>query len=144
MNEDDAWEITYKALYQVCGKIESYHFEDEKAFSSFLFTVFINLLRNHFRDNKPVFTEPIENADLNIEVNPDQDTERPELALLTDELNKMEDWQRILLLLRCQDMPYAEIARFTGKSPDFLKVYYGRLKEKLGKKLNELLNRELR
>jgi hypothetical protein len=39
--------------------------------------------------------------------------------------------------MRSQDVPYSEIVKYTGKTEDQLKVYYGRLKKKLADKLNE-------
>lgn len=45
----------------------------------------------------------------------------------------------MLLLLRSQDMPYSEIAKFVNKPEDQLKVYYSRLKKALTKRMNEKL-----
>jgi RNA polymerase sigma factor (sigma-70 family) len=142
LGEDDAWELVYQLLYNICEKIDRYTFDNEKTFASFLFTAFMNLLRNHVRDNKHMETESIESYEgLHIGSAAEQD-ENNDLVLLKHELEKMEDWERILLLLRCQEMPYAEIAKYTGKPADQLKVYYGRLKDRLGKRLQELLEKQ--
>ena len=136
LSEDEAWELVYQTLFKVCEKIEKYSFKDEKSFASFIFTIFINLITNHLRDKKEIISlsldEIPELSSGNVEMQKDSEN----LLQLKEELSKLEDWERVLLLLRCQDMPYTEISKYTGKTPDTLKVYYGRLKEKLGKKLN--------
>jgi DNA-directed RNA polymerase specialized sigma24 family protein len=53
----------------------------------------------------------------------------------------MEEWQRILLLLRGQSMSYSEIAIYVKKPEKQLKVYYSRLKKKLLEDMNAELNR---
>ena len=68
---------------------------------------------------------------------PEQKAENVSMTLLKEELEGLEDWERILLLLRIQDMPYSEIAKHVGKPVEQLKVYYQRLKDKVTKKVNE-------
>ena len=56
---------------------------------------------------------------------------------LDELLDGMQDWERMLLLMRSEGRAYAEIAQYIDKPEDQLKVYYQRLKEKIAKKLNE-------
>ena len=51
----------------------------------------------------------------------------------------MEDWQRMLLLMRSEGRPYSEIAQYIDKPEEQLKVYYQRLKESITKKMYERL-----
>lgn len=160
LDEDTSWEIVYETLYKVIEKIDEYEFSSEKKFGSFLFTIFCNNLRRHYRDSRKreerlsfsTFNE------LNFETaksNPEMATERAvqehvvEAAMeaFTQEdsagdslmkimetcLAKLDDWERILLLLRSQDMPYSEVAAYVHKPADQLKVYYQRAKSKLEK-----------
>lgn len=160
MDEDSAWEMVYDTLYKTIEKIDSYEFTSEKKFGSFLFTIFCNNLRRHYRDRKKreerlsfsTFNE------LNFESSrsdPEMTTERrvqeqmvessmqayrePEsgndtlMKIMEKCLAKMQDWERILLLLRSQDMPYNDIARYVHKPADQLKVYHQRAKKKLEK-----------
>jgi DNA-directed RNA polymerase specialized sigma24 family protein len=46
LQEDDAWELTYKTLYRILETYSKYSFESEKKFGAFVFTTFINYLRN--------------------------------------------------------------------------------------------------
>lgn len=166
LEEDTAWELIYDTLYKTVEKIDSYEFNSEKKFGSFLFTIFCNNLRRHYRDNKrreerlsfSSFNE------LNFEAcknDPSMQTERrvqelmveasveafrePEAAsdtlmqILDTCLAKLPDWERILLLLRSQDMPYSEIARYVHKPAEQLKVYHQRAKTKLEKLVEEAL-----
>ena len=61
------------------------------------------------------------------------------IALLRAELEQLEDWQRMLLLMRSQNIAYSEISKHVGKPETQLKVYYQRLKDRLMKKLTPQL-----
>ena len=50
---------------------------------------------------------------------------------------EFEDWQRVLLLMRSQEVPYSEIAKYVNKPEEQLKVYYSRLKNVLTAKMQE-------
>ncbi len=142
LGEDDAWDLIYKTLYKVIDTYKNYQFEQEEKFASFIFKIFINYLRNHYRDTKkaeenfpvsdidsmelqnkaePIVTEAVENLRLNA---------------LNEELEKMEDWQRMLLLMRSEGRAYSEIAAYIDKPENQLKVYYQRLKDQISKRLN--------
>lgn len=149
LNEDDAWEVVYQTLYKVIEKINQYKFESENNFSSFIFKVFINQLRNHIRNQKTkkirtistseeyVFDE-IDSSELMNDIDPvsPKPEENQQLLLLKQELDELEEWEKILLLLRSQNMPYNEIAKYVNKPVDQLKVYYQRLKVKILNKIN--------
>lgn len=158
LDEDTAWEMVYETLYKAIEKIDEYEFPSEKKFGSFLFTIFCNNLRRNYRDSRKreerlsfsTFNEQNFEA---AKSNPEMATERavqdqmveasldafrqPEsgsdslMKIMEECLAKMEDWERILLLLRSQDMPYSEVAAYVHKPADQLKVYYQRAKSKL-------------
>lgn len=166
LDEDIAWDLIYDTLYKTVEKIDSYEFHSEKKFGSFLFTIFCNNLRRHYRDNKKreerlsfsTFNEQNFEASKS---DPQMQTERrvqelmveasieafrePEaggdtlMQILDACLAKLPDWERILLLLRSQDMPYTEIARYVHKPAEQLKVYHQRAKTKLEKLVEEAL-----
>lgn len=166
LDEDESWELVYQTLYKVVDSAGRYSFESEQKFGSFIFKIFINYLRNHYRDNKKQ-KENFEQVSFNETEYDDYDTpggvgrevkerladasmreaeregepepESEGMTLLKDELEKMEDWQRMLLLMRSQNIPYEEISRHVGKPETQLKVYYQRLKERLMKRLGDKL-----
>jgi RNA polymerase sigma factor (sigma-70 family) len=139
LGEDEAWDLIYKTLYKVVESTPQYKFESEEKYGSFIFKVFINYLRTHHRDKKA-------KSDLvQYEESPPeakeivQEPESAQMTLLKDELDKFEDWERMLLLMRSQDMPYSEIAKYVNKPAEQLKVYYQRLKTELIKRMNASL-----
>ena len=169
LSEDESWEMVYQTLYKVMEKLSEYSFENEKKFGSFIFTVFCNFLRRHYRDSKRIseyvsfsnFSESLMDearfdAGLGTERKvakflKDKATEeigegeREENILmqhLEEALDQLEDWQRILLLQRSIDRPYQEIAEFIGKPVEQLKVYYQRARVKLEKILSQRLETE--
>lgn len=144
LEEDASWEMIYKTIYKVADVINEYTFENEEKFASFTFKIFINYLRNHIRDKKTSMHGVIEVEidDRFVQQHPDtkQKVEKSKhLLFLQQELEKMEDWQRVLMLMRSQNVPYAEIRKYINKSEDQLKVYYGRIKKQLTEKLNQQL-----
>lgn len=144
IDKDDAWAIVYKTIYKMAEVGKEYHFENEQKRSAFIFKTHINFLRNFFRDNKS-FEKNNREVDLTehfTEQEPEtQTTQNIHLTVLQQELEKLEDWQRILLLMRGQDMPYTKIVEFVKKPENQLKVYYARLKKQLAENVNAELQK---
>ena len=167
LNEDDCWEMVYQTLYKVLEKVEGYAFESEKKFGSFVFTVFCNLLRRHYRDSKRIsehlsfsnFDESLFDAsrgegglaterkvqtritEMSMESYREQNgSANPLMTALEEVLDELEPWQRILVLQRAQNRPYNEIAEFVDRPANQLKVYYSRIMKKVEKKLSERVN----
>jgi RNA polymerase sigma-70 factor (ECF subfamily) len=141
LDEDTAWDLIYKTIYKVKDSYSAYTFASEEKFASFVFRIFINYLRNHYRDNK---TEKafdfmaIDDVDLSTKENAETEQKmNPKMNALNEVLEGMEDWERMLLLMRSEGRPYSEIAKYIDKPETQLKVYYQRLKEQLTKKLND-------
>lgn len=138
-DEDTAWELIYRTFYTIIDRIERYDFADEQKFSSFVLHAFLNNLRNHYRDTKKeVQTVHQDNMEIHAAPMEGQNEEESEqMRALNLELAKLEDWERMLLLLRAQQMPYSEIANYVDKPKDQLKVYHARLKQKITIKLTK-------
>lgn len=146
VSQDQAWDLVYKTLYKTIDTYKNYTFESEEKFGAFIFKIFINYLRNHYRDSKKQqekldVTTEINPAELYNQpaANPSEPSNNPKLNALSEELEKMEDWQRMLLLMRSEGRPYSEIATYINKPEEQLKVYYQRLKESITKKIYERL-----
>jgi RNA polymerase sigma factor (sigma-70 family) len=139
LDEDASWDLIYKTIYKVLESQSNYKFESEEKYASFIFTIFINYLRNYYRDNKNLkafeFTA-MDDVDLSTREMVESD-QKPgsKMIALNELLEKMEDWERMLLLMRSEGRPYSEIAKYIDKPENQLKVYYQRLKEQLTKKL---------
>ena len=144
IDKDDAWAIVYKTIYKIAEVLKDYHFESEQKRSAFIFKTHINFLRNFFRDNKS-FEKNNREVDLTDhfaeQETETQPTQNIALTILQQELEKLEDWQRILLLMRGQDMSYGKISEFVNKPENQLKVYYARLKKQLAENVNAELQK---
>ena len=142
VSDDAAWDLVYKTIYKVIESYRNYSFQSEEKFASFVFRIFINYLRNHYRDNKQeremVFSS-VEEINVESEEPVLTESANAKLSALNEELEKMEDWQRMLLLMRSEGRAYSDIAKYVNKPENQLKVYYQRLKEQITKKLNERL-----
>lgn len=141
LNEDEAWNLIYKTIYKVLESYHNYEFVSEEKFASFIFKIFINYLRNHYRDTKTerLFEfKAMDDVDLSLKKeNTHEEPVNKKLTQLNEVLDQMEDWERMLLLMRSEGRPYSEIAIYIDKPEHQLKVYYQRLKDRLTKKLNE-------
>jgi len=60
---------------------------------------------------------------------------RNKLHTIAQTLDEMETWERVLLRCRALDVPFEEIAHYTGKTVQQLKVYHVRVKKKFVKLL---------
>ena len=138
-DEDTAWELIYKTFDSVIENINRYSFESEKKFSSFVLLSFLNNLRNHYRNQKKNVTILSEdNLDSHANYSEEEETtDSEQMKNLKEALAGLEDWERMLLLLRAQKMPYAEIGKYIDKPIDQMKVYHARLKQKITKQLNQ-------
>lgn len=151
LTEDESWDIVYKTLYRIIETADRYEFESEKKFGSFVLKVFVNYLRQYYRDTKRA-KEQLEVTSIEetflppgiLESKEDaKENNSEKMNFLKQELELLEDWERMLLLLRSQDMPYSEIAKFVDKPEEQLKVYYQRLKTAVTKRINDKLNTKL-
>ena len=140
---DETFETIYPKI-SYSPQNDSYNFESEQKRSSFLFKTHINYLRNYFRDNKS-FEAKNQEVDLHEEHVAGKEelpqTQTIQLRILQNQLDRLEEWERILLLMRGQDMPYSDIAQFINKPEKHLKVYYARLKKQLLISMNESLQK---
>lgn len=144
--EDETWDLVYTTLYKVIEVADKYTFENENKFTAFVFTIFTNNLRNLYQKKK---NQNIEITSLKEEdavsqkaedVMDDKPPESEQMKHLQEELQQLEDWKRVLLLMRAQDFSYEEIAKYVDKPPDQLKVYHMRIKKELTEKINKRIN----
>jgi len=148
LDEDDAWDIIYKTIDKTVETIDRYSFETEKKFGSFIFKIFINYLRNHYRDKMSKLPDTIlfdENrpfSDQPVNESKEDDVPGIHMKILEEELEMLEDWQRILLLMRAQNYSYREIAEYVSKPEEQLKVYHMRCLKKITEQLNSRINNQ--
>lgn len=147
INEDDAWEMVYKALNKTIATHSKYQFSTEEKFASFVFRIFINLIKDYkrakIRQNAKmeiIYTDDMQEfGATNQDVDMEQTEQEPSAMLkhLKVELEQLEEWQQSLLLMKAQDIPYAVISKYVDKPENQLKVYYQRLKAKIMKNMEK-------
>jgi RNA polymerase sigma factor (sigma-70 family) len=145
LDQDVSWDLIYKTIYRVADTIERYDFMSEEKFAAFIFTCYINSIRDYKKSADHISKQEIEVEMSDKVIDRAEDTlstpSNNNVSILNEELEKFEDWEKVLLLLRGQNMPYASISEYVGKPENQLKVYYSRLKKALERNLGNRLNR---
>ncbi len=144
MSEDEAWDMVYKTLYKIMDVIDKYTFESESKFNGFVYQIFINNLRNYYKEQK---LKKIKTVTLEEKMgihNIEGREEAPDniyMKCLKKILEQFDDWKRVLLLMKAQNFSYEEIAIYVKRPSDQLKVYYSRAKKSLTEKVNECVDK---
>lgn len=160
IDNDDSWDLVYNTLIKMAEKVKELTFESDAKLGAYVKTAFNNHCKNYFRNksrkekgtsmhsfNENASEEEIskhnfiahqvKNKSLEIyndHVKKQEDGEEEDSILMKKTkkaLNQLEKWEKMLLLLRSQNLPYNEIAKFIDKPEAHLKVYHQRLKKKL-------------
>lgn len=147
LQEDEAWDLVYQTIYKVVQVFDQYEFENEKKLAGFVFKVFVNFLRNHYhlkkRQPKAIAWDDHHEKQSSVIQENEEDIhsfKNKNLHYLQEELQDLDEWKRILLLMRAQNYSYEEISEFVNKPVEQLKVYYMRLKKQLIENINQKIN----
>lgn len=161
VEQADAEEIVNDVLLLVVSRILGFEFKrSDGDFRSWVVTILRNRVRDHLRKNA---SSQYRKASLDDEVIPDYTfirdndneatvsilrglkgqppeaenpkSERRDLNQLLEILEAMPVWEQVLLRCRALEIPYEEIAIYTGKSAQTLKVYHSRAQSKLKKEM---------
>lgn len=162
LNEDEAWEVVYQTLETLVLKLSGYTFDSKLHFDNFIFKVFTNFLRQHFRSHRKHqfdqinigldFSDTFEDEGDDVDVDPakaaetddrslseyyeNEVLENPKLLALEKTLQQLDETERDILLLRAQNYSYDEIASMLKIENKQLKVRHHRIKQKLIQLLN--------
>ncbi|MBM4161836.1 MAG: sigma-70 family RNA polymerase sigma factor [Ignavibacteria bacterium] len=162
----DAEELVNDVLLAVVSKIHSFEFKrSDGDFHNWVMTIFRNRVRDVMR--RHAFTDglyesydesALENEQAYTHIERDvvrsilhryEESARSSveegsagkgvnaLQVVAETLDAMESWERVLLRCRSLEVPYEQIARYTGKSVKYLKVYHARVKKKFLKLLTQ-------
>lgn len=154
-SEDEAWEIVYKTLETLVVKLGGYEFESKAHFENFLYKVLLNFIRQAFRSSRNKQAHQFDLVDFNDEVMPMQideyitsaslsnyymteEVDSAAILNLNEALQRMDEIDKDILLLRAQNYSYEEIAGFLGIEDNQLKVKHHRAKKKLISILSEI------
>lgn len=164
-NEDEAWNIVYQTLETIILKIGDYKIESQAHFDNLVFKIFTNFLRQEYRRLKKIAEEfqVLSYGEMDIaaadgsekEANEEslkipfdkeffrdyfeiEDTESPKIVELKKALNKLDPFEKDLLLLKANNFSYDEIAKMLKVDNNQLKVKHHRAKNKLIKLLQTI------
>jgi RNA polymerase sigma-70 factor (ECF subfamily) len=143
IEEDIAWDIIYKSIDKLVLVFSDKDFANEAQLKSYLFRIFINYIKNSKRDEerKVKGARIIELNDSHFNKEEEEPNSNPKVLLLNQILDELDEWKRMLLLLKSQGFTYSEIAKYIKKPEKNLKVYYGRLKSQVKLKLEDQLQK---
>lgn len=157
--QEDAEELVSDVLLTVVSKIQTFEFRrNEGDFHLWVMTIFRNRVRDFVRGEaitkgleerfegsaidgegelsgaeREVVAEIVRRYQDSIREKdepPGNSAGQEKLRIVAETLDKMESWERVLLRCRALDVPYEDIAGYTGKPAKHLKVYHARVKKK--------------
>ena len=130
---DDLTQETFIRAYQYLWR-----YDTSKKFFTWLYTLALNLIRNHFKKNKYNKSSEELSANLLADKNPSPETELIETQEISVYLLRLEDESRALLIMKFhQGLTFEEIAQITDKSISAVKMRIYRGLEKLKELLKE-------
>lgn len=140
-NQATAQDLCHDTFYEACKNIAS--FNGHSTLSTWMFSIAANLLKKHYRKNKYQLS-------LMQKLSMVPETELHSLEELAEikedarkllhQISKLEDSAREIVLLRIYgELSFAEIGALTGKSENYVRVTFHRLKLKLQKTMEMTL-----
>jgi RNA polymerase sigma-70 factor (ECF subfamily) len=138
-NSEDADDLTQETFIR--AYINLWRFDPKRKFFTWLYTISINLIRNHL---KKVKNDDLLNRTKNIQYN-ENENQSPEARIIaTQESNKinlalltLKYELRVMLIMKYQqELSFEEIAEITGKSVSAVKMRVYRGLEKLEQLIN--------
>jgi len=131
---DDLTQDTFIRAYQYLWR-----YDQRKKFFTWLYTLALNLIRNHLRKKKKYNKSSEEVSALSLtDKNPSPEEKLIEDQEISSYLLRLEDDLRALLIMKYQqELSFEEIAEITGKSLSAVKMRIYRGLEKLKELMNK-------
>lgn len=134
-NRMTAQDLCHDTFYEACKNIAS--FNGHSTLSTWMFSIAINLLKKYYRKNKyqqslmqklaEIPETEIHSLEELVEIN-------EETKILLHHISKLDDVSREIVLLRIYgELSFAEIGILVGKSENYARVTFHRLKLKIQK-----------
>ena len=135
-NSEDADDLTQETFIRAYQYL--WRYDTRRKFFTWLYTLALNLIRNHFKKNKYNKSSEELSAHLLSDKNPSPETELIETQEISVYLLRLEYESRALLIMKYQQgLTFEEIAQITGKSLSAVKMSIYRGLEKLKELLKE-------
>ena len=129
-NSEDAADLTQEVFIRAYQYL--WRYDPRRKFFTWLYTLSLNLIKNHLRKNRHFKSSAEVNASSLTDKNPS-----PEEGLIEDQeisayILQLEDELRVLLIMKYQqELSFEDIARITGKSLSAVKMRIYRGLERL-------------
>lgn len=125
-NEDEVNDLFQEILINLWRGIDS--FKGEAKVSSWIYRVSLNTCISADRKKKHMHTEPL---DMNIDLYEDNDTDTKQIQLLHKRIHRLRPFDRAIVLLWLEGLPYDEIGAITGITAKNVSVRLSRIREEL-------------
>ncbi|MCX5808079.1 MAG: sigma-70 family RNA polymerase sigma factor [Proteobacteria bacterium] len=135
-NAEDAEDLTQETFIRAYQYL--WRYDPRKKFFTWLYTIAVNLIKNHFKKNKKEKLSEELSASSLIDNNPSPEAKLIETQEISTYLLRLKDDLRVLLIMKyMQELSFEEIARITGKSLSAVKMRIYRGLEKMKELLKE-------
>ena len=103
-------------------------FEGGSDVRTWIYRVSLNTCVSHDRKRRRAKTVPLS---IDINLFEDSDAESQQVRMLYDRISRLEPFDRAIILLWLESLPYDEIGQIVGISPKNVSVRLTRIREKL-------------
>lgn len=136
-DSDSANDLLQETFIKVWQNLD--RFRHESQLSTWVYRIAVNTCLSHIRSNKRKVTDELNDYIIDNYVEEDS-PKQEQIALLYASIAKLEENERIIIMLVLDELPYPEIAEIAGVSEGNLRVKIHRIKHKL----TEIYNRNER
>lgn len=135
-----AEDLTQDVFYEASKSL--HRFNGQSTLSTWMFAIARNLLKKHYRSKKyeKALVEKLEIEPITASLTPEQQIElKEDIQSLLMNIGKLDPHLSEIILLRIYgDLSFKEIGELTGKSENYTRVAFHRLKNKLQKEMRDL------
>jgi RNA polymerase sigma factor (sigma-70 family) len=133
---NDLMQETFVKVWQHLDK-----FRNQSQWSTWIYRIGVNTCLSYLRSAKRKPTEPLENSLYEQKAEEHSDREKQEqIATLYKAIAQLGEYDRIIITLVLDEVPYAEIAEIAEISEGNLRVRIHRIKQKLTELYNKIDN----
>lgn len=125
-DEDEVNDLFQEILINLWRGIDS--FKGEAKLSSWIYRISLNTCISADRKKKRALTERL---DMNINLYEDNDADTQQIKLLNKRVHRLRPFDRAIVLLWLEGIPYDEIGAITGISAKYVSVRLTRIRQEL-------------
>lgn len=131
-DQDEVNDLFQDVLVNLWRGIDN--FKGDAKLSSWIYRISLNTCISADRKKKRMKVEPL---DMNVELYEENDADVRQIQMLHKRVHKLRPFDRAIVLLWLEDLPYEEIGAIMGISPKNVSVKLVRIREELKRMSNE-------